>query len=88
MGPTTPENIPLRYPDLTMVLPISYHLWTVMVREITLNFCLVTCSFPSSPSATSAKAPHRDSRLPSEFRHHSCRSPPVLATTLNYRFGK
>ena len=41
----TPENIPLRQPDLTMVLTISYHLWTVMVREIEYLFNLVFIIF-------------------------------------------
>ena len=41
----------------------------------------LTSSLPSSASATSANAPHRDSRLPSSFKHHSWRSPPVLFMT-------
>ena len=36
----TPESIPIRHPDTTIILPISYHLWVVMVRQMKYRFLI------------------------------------------------
>ena len=81
----TPEGISVQLPDCATILIISYHLHTSSCdlhskgRSHEFSFFQrLTSSLPSSASTTSANAPHRDSRLPSSFKHQSWRSPPVL----------